>query len=172
MVVGGSMAVVSIEGGNTHIPPPRQASPATPPKEGNFGRGARRAGYSPPLEGCPKGGVVVGGSMAVIFIMPIPGEGSGMAVTGTWQAEKKPLSSVGEGLFEGSTVGFGRLGHATSTKTIPVSHRACQSGESYPPTVSFPPVPQWPSCHRVPSWHSIHRHPGCPPSAYTDDRLR
>jgi len=42
--------------------PPRQASPATPP-----------------LEGCPKGGVVVGGSIAVIFIMPIPGEGSGMA---------------------------------------------------------------------------------------------
>ena len=37
--------------------PPRQASPATPPEEGNFGRGARRAGYSPPLEGCPKGGV-------------------------------------------------------------------------------------------------------------------
>ncbi len=55
--------------------PPRQASPATPPEEGNFWqgipllwRGARRAGYSPPLEGCPKGGVVVGGSIAVIFI--------------------------------------------------------------------------------------------------------
>lgn len=33
--------------------PPRQASPATPPEEGNG-----CAEYSPPLEGCPKGGVV------------------------------------------------------------------------------------------------------------------
>ena len=45
--------------------PPRQASPATPPEEGNStchpsGGGEFWAGYSPPLEGCPKGGVVVG----------------------------------------------------------------------------------------------------------------
>ena len=43
------------------------------------GGGEFWAGYSPPLEGCPKGGVVVRGSITVIFIMPIPGEGSGMA---------------------------------------------------------------------------------------------
>jgi hypothetical protein len=53
--------------------PPRQAAPATPPEEGNStyhpsGGGEFWAGYSPPLEGCPKGGVVVGGNIAVIFI--------------------------------------------------------------------------------------------------------
>jgi len=39
--------------------PPRQASPATPPKEGNVApRTSPNSPNSPPLEGCPKGGVV------------------------------------------------------------------------------------------------------------------
>ncbi|MBF0275289.1 MAG: DUF559 domain-containing protein [Nitrospinae bacterium] len=41
---------VNFEFPHTPKAPPRQAPPATPPKEGN---------NSPPLEGCPKGGVVV-----------------------------------------------------------------------------------------------------------------
>ena len=56
--------------------PPRQASPATPPEEGNStchpsGGGEFWAGYSPPLEGCPKGGVVVfaGLSAGTVFII-------------------------------------------------------------------------------------------------------
>ena len=52
------------------------------------GGGEFWVGYPPPLEEGPKGGVVVGGSIAVIFIMPIPDEGNGMAVNASTNAQR------------------------------------------------------------------------------------